>query len=638
MSVLSNDLSIYLKGQFNCDYINNIIVEDVDYLYNKLINHEYFPIDFDKLLQQFPIFPNGYKGIFKLYNINPSTNEYDYQFNIVKIRNNMIVDNIALKNNINDNLLFLKTQLDKYSNNPEELIFNIKYQKLYFDFDYIDSSKVWLHQKYIANSNYFYNVLGSEPSLNCNIIENIILMNLMNSIFFYNNTFSTDFNSYFLVNSTADLVSDFTNFINTYDTELSNYLAKFISNYIFKMLKPADAIITKIQNYIKDDILPKLITTFTNFAAEHADGKQIISTTILSYLQNYLSYFMYVDLTINNTQFINDYEISRANVNYIFNDDEVFTTYKDNIQKYNIQRYLNLSYVYKDFPLTYLNILSKIMASFIDDSILPDSEMNLIVQQNFINSDISRIIDNLISMGFHTYIQEYIDTDKILSFYNDNNIGNLIIFYFVKDIIEEFIESLHFNDFIITDFLENISQFLKDDMLLPKDFNWFQNINLIKWTFKLFFDKHALNVFETFKTDIDQTMTEILEVKSQIIGEILIHSPESGINYFNTVYKIDTLKVYNVYVNGILIDPSQYIIMNTLIIFDFNPLSTDVVQIDYYPYYIEFRYNQSSIDFVLAGVSSNKTNQEYISQMLKNIFKGSVTKSIFNDILAYYLV
>jgi len=596
MSILSNDLSIYLKSQFNCNYLDDIITKDVEYLYTKLINHEYFPIDFDKLLQQFPIFPNGYKGLFKLYNINSVTNEYDYQFNIVKIRNEMLTDNEALKNNIQDDLLFLKSQLDKYSDNPEKLVFDIKYQKLYFDFDYIDPNKVWLHQKHISDSNYFYNVLGLEPSLNCNIIENAILINLINSIFFYNNTFAVDFNSHFLTNSSADLSLDFTNFVNTYDTELSDYLAKFISNYIFKMLNPSDDVIELIQNYIQDNVVPKLITTFTDFAAGYPDGNKIISTTILSYIRNYLSYFMYTDLTTNNAQFINDYETNRGNVDYIFNDELLFNKYVNKIQKYNIQKYLNLSYNYKDFPLTYLNTLSQIMTTFIETTILPDSEMNLLIQQNFINSDISRIIDNLISTNFCDYLQDYTNTDKILSFYTDNNIGKFIIFYFTKEIMNDFIESPEFNNFIITDFLEDISSFLKENMLLPNDFNWFQNINLIKWIFKLFFDTYSPDIFETFKTDVDQTMVEILDVKPLIIGETLVNSLENGANCFVADYKIDQSKDYDIYINSVLVNPSQYNIIHKLIIFDFDPELTDMVHIDYYPYYVDFRYDNNQYE------------------------------------------
>ena len=637
-SILSNDLSIYLKTQFDCKYIYSKIINDINYLYNKLISHRYFPINFDETLQQYPIFPEQFNGITKLYKKDPNTNNYIYQFNLVKIQNIELNNTEALKNNINEDLLSLKSQLEKYSTNIEKLIFDMKFQRLYYNFDYIDEKKVLLNQKHIQNYNYFYNILGNSDSLDCNIIENMILMIIINLIFFYKNTFYIDFNNYFLQTSTAKLETDFSNFIINYEDDISKYLTIFITNYIFKMLNPSENIIEEIQTFIKTDVLPKFISCFSNFAAGYRKGKKIISLSTLTYLRNYLSYFIYLDLTTNNNLFINDYIINRTNINYVFNDEKLYNQYINKVQKHNIQKYLNLSYLYKNKPLTYLNILSYIIKSFIDDSILPDSEMNILIQQNFINSDVKQIINNLINMNFFNYLNDYTDTNKLLSFYNNNGISDLCIFYFTKSIINDFINSTNFNNFIITDFLENLFNYLKENILVSKDFNWFHDINLTKWAFQVLFDKYSLEVFKTFKIDLDNTMTEIFQSKSQIFGEILINSVDGGNNYFEAQYKIDVTKEHKVYINNILIDQSQYIINKMLVIFNFDPLVTDVITIDYYPYYVDFRYDETTINSFLSGVKDNKSIQEYISQLLKNIFKGSITKETFNKILKYYLV
>jgi|GEM_PF-6809847 len=637
-TIPSNDLSIYFRTQFDCNQVYQKITENVDYLYNKLLSHQYFPVSFDHELQQYPIFPHQYNGIFNLYKIDPNTNTYIYQFNLVKIQNFSLYDLKSLKDNINQDLLQLKNQLDKYSTNPEKLVFDIRFQRLYYDFDYIDSKKVLLNQKHIEDYNYFYNVLGFyDTSLDCNIIENILLMIVTNLIFFYKNTFYIDFSSQFLLNSTADLNTDFLNFVDDCENEISEYLTKFIVNYIFEMLKPSPEILDLIQLFIKDNVLPKFKSCFTNFAAGYQNGKKIINSIILTYLRNYISYFIYLDLTTNNVSFINDYNNNRINTNYIFQDEIQFEEYVNKIQKHNIQKYLNLSYLYKSFPLTYLNILSYIMKEFIDNTILPESELNLLVQQNFINSDIEQIINNnLINFNLSNYLADYSDSNKLLSLYNDNKIGELCIFYFTKKIIKDFIESDFFNNFVINDFLESTFIYLRDNILIDQNMNWYHDINLTKWIFELFMDKYSSNIFPTFKTDIDNTMNELFEDKPQIIGEVL--NQIAGNNYYKAQYKIDINKDHKVFINGSLINQSQYTIDKDVVIFNFSLSLTDVVTLDYYLYYVDFDYDQTSINHFLNGFKKNKIIQEYTSQLLKNIFRGSVTKSIFNKILKYFMV
>jgi hypothetical protein len=579
MEVLNNQFlrffdNIYLKESIKketFDYFNSY--------FEYFQNFKNIPFNFDdKLNSSYDFYPTN----FKVLKLNESSVE---GFSTRKIMNSFISNKIN-KHDFLEILIPIINKINNVPNNIEDIIFTNLTQKLITTDDFFNNYLLKLHQFNIPSQQCNFNLVSSSSN---NFHESYNNINLIHILTLYFSLYKIFINFYNIQKSVMEYFSslptpiitknvvknEFEDFIfnsnSSFDKDEYLSLSNFILLNIFNIINVSDNIQLSVKNYILDSQLQTLNNSFNTYLTNNYSDNllNIFSSTTIQTYKNILFYYIFNQF---NSEDIN---------NYISND---FNTELDlllsntkinqligNINQYKFMDYIMPIYNYASTPVKFINIINYFIEKFITDELFTDNIFENIFNKNIVKSNINDVYKKLDRFEDLSTFFTNLDIKQISK---DNELSGIMSFYFYKDIIIKFVNSKEFDNWLIT-FLKNINDYLYSNKFINYNYNWFNNINLIKSYFKIFFLKY------------------ISYYKNNKFNNYMYPSLQNHIDLF----------------------------------FDDN--DTDG--------FINFNATTSNIETIITSLNNNTLVSNSIYILTKNIFKGYLNKQLTNNILKYYL-
>lgn len=570
----------------NSIFSKNSILKDTFYNFNDyfdfLKNSINIPINYDKYLLNFPYYPNNYKYIKDLY---PSGS--NFKISTQKIVSSIPVDNLYLKKeNYIDEIISTNTLIEKIPININSINFSFLTQNIIIDDNYINNFLWDYLTKSVPDSyNLSYNLLTNvtqnihESSYNnISVLELINLYNIFYNVYIQNFNFNESFLNFILtINETDDtftnskLKSTFNNFItntNSYfdNDEIFKNLSKLILKNNFNIIKPTNYILNNFTQYYIDNEINNINTAFSNFIDnEFSDTFINRLNTVLINIRNNIYYNIFNNLiTEDLNNFITDINLNE--INSIF-DSDIINQFIRNINKFELKNYLLPIYNYSNNPIKFINILMPFITDFVQKYLVTNKKYNeLIGSDSVFKNKINKLIENLISENNETgltNLTNFFNNIDIRSIYNDNDLGSLFSFLFTKEIIIEFYNSDYFNNFII-DSLENLNIYLYNNKIIEYNYNYYNNIEIIRSYYKTFFLKYAIEynndtgeinnyIYPDLKLKIDEFFN-ITDLTFEITETKLLENITSQINNYKSYtnnYNL-TKNIYQSYITKLI--------------------------------------------------------------------------------------
>jgi hypothetical protein len=508
---LNKEFLKFLNSIFSQNSILKDTFHNFDDYFNYLKNSINIPIDYDKYLLNFPYYPNNYKYIKDLY---PSGS--NFKISTQKIVSAIPVDNLYLKKeNYIDEIISTNTLIEKIPININSINFSFLTQNIIINDNYTNNFLWDYLTKSVPDSyNLSYNLLtNTTQTIHESSYNNISVLNLINlynifyNFYIQNFNFNEDFLNFVLTTNESDgtftnnkLKSTFEEFItntNSYfdNNEIFKNLCKLILKNNFNIIKPTDYILNNFTQYYIDNEINNISTAFSNFIDnDFLDTFINRLNTTLTNIRNKIYYNIFnIFITEDLNNFIVDI-ISLNGINNIFDSDIINQFVKD-INKFELKNYLLPIYNYSINPIKFINILMPFITDFVQKYLVTNKKYNeLIGSDSFFKNAINEVIERLISENNETGLNNltnFFNNINIRSIYNDNNLGSLFSFLFMKEIIIEFYNSNYFNDFVINS-LENLNICLYNNKIIPYNYNYYNNIDIIRSYYKTFFLKYSI--------------------------------------------------------------------------------------------------------------------------------------------------
>jgi hypothetical protein len=502
MILLNKEYLRFLNSNFQLSEIKKNTFDNFSTYFDFLINSNNIPLDYDKYLTSFPYYPKDFK-YFKSLKLSNSVS-----FSTQKIVDSIPVDNVYLqKSNFKDIIIPINSLIEKIPDHINNITFSHLTQKIILDNNFLDNYIYDLHINSVPNNyNNIYDLLITEPFQNIDSsINNINLLNLISlyNIFYklfidyYN--FSQPFYTYCIAHNSQDSIftnnymkTEFNTFLlntnNYFDNSVYINLSKLILKNNFNLISPVDSIVSAVQTFIESTQLTKLSDCFLQFLnlTQSNSLVSILKNNLLKG-QNIIFYNIFNELLSENiNNFLSeDYLNNNTNLNTILNQDYLNNIIQ-NVNEFKLKHYLLPIYQYSNKPIKFINVITQFIQEFIKTDLMNDINYNKLINQVECENLINRFLNNLQE---YSNIKSFFDNINIREIYNNNQIGSIISLIFYKDIINEFVEHDLFNNYII-EMLTDLNSFLYSEKLIQYNYNWFNNIELIKAFFKTFFLKY----------------------------------------------------------------------------------------------------------------------------------------------------
>jgi hypothetical protein len=532
---LNKEFLKFLNSIFSQNSILKDTFYDFDDYFEYLKNSINIPIDYDKYLLNFPYYPNNYKYIKDLY---PSGS--NFKISTQKIVSSIPVDNLYLKKeNYIDEIISTNKLIEKIPNNINLINFSFLTQNIIIDNGHTNNF-LWnyltnfIPEYYDLSYNLLTNVSQSihESYNDINLLDLINLYNILYNIYTQRFNFTEKFLNFVLITNETD--STFTNnkLKSTFEEFITNTNSYFDNDEIFKKLctlmlknnfniiKPTNYILNNITQYYIDNEIINLNVAFSNFIDNIFLDNFINRLTIsLNNIQNNIYYNIFNDFVeqdLNN--FINEDYLTgtygTSGINNLFNSD-IINQFVKNLNKFELKNYLLPIYKYSNIPIKFINILIPFITEFVKNYLVNDEKYNDLINSDiYFKNSINELIETLISEDneekFNNLVDFFNDID-ISSIYNDNDLGNIFSFLFIKEIIIEFYDSDYFNDFIINS-LENLNIYLYNNKIVQYNYNYYNNIEIIRAYYKTFFLKYSIK-YDSETEEINNYIYPDLKIK-----------------------------------------------------------------------------------------------------------------------------
>ncbi len=579
MEILNNQFlrffdSVYLKESIKketFDYFNSY--------FNYFQNFQNIPFDFDDKVNSLY---NFYPINFKILKLNESSVE---GFSTRKIIDSFIFNKMN-KQDFLESLIPIINKINEIPNNIEEINFTNLTQKIITTNDFFNNYLLKLHQFNIPSQQCNFNLVSPSSNSFHESYNNLNLAHILTLYFSLYKIFVNYYNirrpivEYFSSLSTPILTNtvvndEFEDFIfnsnSSFDKDEYLSLSNFILLNNFNIINVNDNIQTSVRNYILDSQLETLGSTFNTYLTNNYSDNllNIFSSTSVQTYRNILFYYIFNQF---NSEDINDYTSDSFNteLNSLLSNSKINQIIA-NINQYKFMDYIMPIYNYASTPVKFINIINYFIEKFINDELFTDYIFEGVFNKNVVNNNINNVYNKLNNFDALSTFFTNLDIKQISK---DNELSGIISFYFYKDIIINFINSKEFGNWIIT-FLKNINDHLYSNKFINYNYNWFNNINLIKSYFKVFFLKY--------------------------------------ISY----YKNDKFNNY------------LYPSLQTHIDLFFNDNDTDG--------FINFNGTLSNIETTITSLNNNSLVLNSVYMLMKNIFKGYLNKQLTNNILKHYL-
>ena len=633
MSLLSENLGIYFGATYNYPEILSTFRNSFSLVYDVVKNNETINIDFKKTFSDYPKYPDNFVYVSSLTN-----------FNIQKIRECTLDSVDVLIDSIDDDVLTLKYILDRIPTSRDDLIYDINLQNTYFKTiqDLYDPNMLFLNYFNIQQYQNEFNKSLSIPINNVvsqhNYLQQFMfifglvqtLPKLMN--------FRRQYSDYVIsrqVISEQTSIDSFTDHIDNSMSDIADHLSEICLRHVYSMVEVSDSLKQLSVNSISktSDELKQQFESFLQVLP--IDPILEIPKLHHNALTHAMAIELSSDIFDNETIINNNVVIGLQN-----NLDSILEKYLSVVDEYNIKSHSYLLYLYKFYPIKFINILSIIIRDYTESIVIPSSE-------NYLTS-------NEISTALYDFCYNKIDFTK-LSIYLENNLTNetvqqisdkyqvydfTIILYYLR-IMEYFLESKNFQEYI-----QYVLKTLFDDLFdagyIDRSFNYRRGYELVHLYFVAHF-KNAISskllfgdMCDAFKTSIDSCLTNNFDL---IIDEVPTGAFDGMNTTFLTAYQFDSNSL-EVYIDDVLVDSSQYNISEIYhnVTFLVPPTGTKITTTYIPKYNISYTTDSYLLERYFKDLTQSRSMVQNILQFTQNMCLTTINKQIFLNILNYFQV
>jgi hypothetical protein len=505
MSILSEGYSSYMSHFHKLQQRITTLNAAFNHVFNLAKDGIFIDCNLEEKMDEYPKYPCIYRYVNR-------TNIYD----LLKIHHvsldtvDRLLDYVTSKN-----ALEIKTNIDNIPNDLTKIRNDIFLQYTFFsDVNDIFRLKQHFHDYSFLKTKYNYSNALSDPLYNdSHVNHSFIHLFLYDFIFRQqlknNANFSNSLNVYCMENeifSRTSIVDEFKTFIDTNKSTFLINIVNIIAQSLYKMSNTDDNLVNDIVNNI-DSNIDTLKNAFESFMSE---SSVLPSSEISQYCLNSL-YLTFGSKTID-VLFDNDTIFNQSYIQSIATDEDlVFNNFMNDVSSTNLKSYLYLTYLYKFWPIKFLNIYPIVMEKYVEDVIKPDSilaysqknlESILIQYISQSNVNYTELTNYFTSTVDNAYLHTLAQDEHVVKF------GSFI--YFIK-LIDEFMSSTVYEDFVDNVYYD-VFIILRDKGYIDHNFNWCKCKELFNLFFKSFIRSNISNntIFENVSAEYETIFLNII--------------------------------------------------------------------------------------------------------------------------------
>jgi hypothetical protein len=193
-------------------------------------------------------------------------------------------------------------------------------------------------------------------------------------------------------------------------------------------------------------------------------------------------------------------------------EDSIFNKYLDEVSTTSVKSYLYLSYLYKFWPIKFLNITPIIISKYVEELIKPESSLayshkNLESILSFTLSDVNLKYNNLAD-----YLNANIDSSYLSNLVDEENVVSFSFFIYFTKTFDSFMNHKLYNDFT-SELYKDIFLILRDNGHVDNLFNWNECQILFDLFFKTFIRSKIVSgeIFTESQAEYYQVVKNILD-------------------------------------------------------------------------------------------------------------------------------
>lgn len=633
MSILSENLNTYLGSTYNFANILSDFENTFGYIYNIVKANSIININFKKTFSNYPKYPSDFIYVTSTSDIN-----------IQKIRECTYDSVDVLLDSIDEDVLNLKYTLDKIPTNLNDMLYDINLQKTYFNdiVDLYDTSTSFLNYFNIQEYSNEVNKCFGEPintvTDNYHFLQQFMFMFGLVQVLPKMMNLRKQYSDYVIskdIVSAENTITSFNNYLDNNIQDISEHLSDICLRHIYSMVE--------VSSSLKTLSTTSISSTADKFKEEFSNFLTVLPIDpILEVPKLYHTSLIHsLAIDIMGDIFSGESVIkSNAVIGLQTNLNTILETYLANVDEYNFKSHSFLLYLYKFYPIKFVNILSIIIKDYTENIILPSTE-------NYLTT-------NEMSTAFFDFCYNKIDYTK-LSIYFDNNFNSekilelsdkyriydfTIIFYYLK-VMEKFFESDNFQNYI-----QHVLKTLFDDLFeagyIDRSFNYRKGYELVHLYLVSHF-KYAISSKLLFNDLIDQFKLGVDRCLNNTFDHITGETPTGDINELNvnftTQFQFNNNSL-TVYIDGVEVDPTNYTASGSYHNIRFNiPPTGGNITVDYMPtYLLEFDTDAYLLEKYFKNLTQSKSMVTNILNFTENMCLSTINKQIFLNVLNYFQV
>jgi hypothetical protein len=577
MSILSSEYSNYLTYLYDYNKKLEFFQSMFSKSYNYFKNTNYLNKDFAAIQNQFPKFPYFFNVISSLDNIN-----------LVAIQN-CSMDNTEYLLSIlyGSDVIANKSTFDNIPNNIDDILLHVNYQFSYLAdpinyYNYNLYTTPYLTEN-LSNRNEFSN-LFTDNQYDSTIDGNIgmlqhstfilqhatycLLNNLLSSQFdlyltLYRQILYKQKNSISIEISKTDFSNSFTEFVKSNQVILSKELTNIITKIIFSFDNINDAVCSNIQTIVINKLLyntpsSTIVSCFNTFLNKSVayEPYLVIFSNLVNSLTAHLSakytsdifnnandimpdlktiltnpiLFTAVNNATSNEELVDFGNIHESSiVKAIILENNAIGKYFGKMDELNIQNYMFLLFLYKFWPLKFINTLQLIMQEYTQlniktnetsDNLFSNDEDYKILLKNFIGE--SQTLENDVDIDYDklkTYLTNNYTLDNIQQEIINNNLVKFSCSTYYLQLMDNFIKSDNFNQ-LLKELLNDIFIYLRDAGHIPYGYDWYSKYETLgiylKSSFQAkIFDPDNICLFHDITISVQNLCEEIFDTNNE---------------------------------------------------------------------------------------------------------------------------
>lgn len=534
MSILSEYYASYMSHFHKFEERLATFKEAFDHTYSLIYSGQYIDCDLENQEKNYPKYPCIYNYFNKTIN-----------FNIWKIYNvapdnvNVLLDYIT-----NKDVLTLKKELDDI---PTDLVKlrNDVYLQYSFYSDYNDLFDTKLHFHDYSSMKNIINYHNSLDSISYNEGFNDSDMSFIHLFLFdflfrqklkNMTTFPMALNTYCIRNNMfnkEEIKDSFSQFIKTEKRSFFSLAAKIILQSLYKMTKIDSKITDEISVSIEDKYSDSLISAFSSYIENDVSFP-------ISSLNQYVLNSLYLVFGSNQiSQIYNNPDIFTLGfiANNSRSEEQIFNNFKNNLTTTDIKNYLYLSYLYKFWPIKFLNVTPIIISKYVEQQIKPDS--SLAFSQKSLESLLSFSLasNNINYQNLTNHFNDNVTLEYLQTLTQDEKVIEFSFFIYFAKLFDDFMQSDEYSDFV-NEMYQDVFIILRDKGHVDHSFNW----NSCHVLFDLFF-----KTFIRSKIVDNNIFSSNIQAYSDAYYMVLLNN--TGDPSYNTTINFDVDRIKSLYGN-----------------------------------------------------------------------------------------